>query len=229
MSGARNQIGRMPERGVEDRAAIEAVLDEGLVAHVGIVAGGADGGAVGGGEAAHPVVIPMLYARQGDRLLLHGSPASRLLRAARKGAEVCVTVTLLDGLVLARSAMHHSMNYRSVVVFGTATEVTDWDEKVAALDRLTEHVIPGRMAGLRPHTDKEVRGTTVLALPLDECSMKARTGQPVDDAEDMDADVWAGVLPIGVSVGQPEPDPLMGPREVPDHVAGWRRDRRAEA
>ncbi|MBC8194926.1 MAG: pyridoxamine 5'-phosphate oxidase family protein [Acidimicrobiia bacterium] len=214
-TGGRTQIGRVPERGVTDREAIEAVLDEGLIAHVGLVAG--DGG------EAHPVVIPMLYARMGDRLLLHGSPASRLLRTAKSGVEVCVTVTLLDGLVLARSAFHHSMNYRSVVVFGTATEVTDWDEKVAALDRLTDHVVPGRMAVLRPHTDKEVRGTTVLSLSLEECSMKVRTGPPVDDAEDMDADVWAGVLPLGVEAGSPEPDSLMSPRDVPDQVATWSR------
>ncbi len=214
-TGNRTDIGRVPERGVVDRAAIEAVLDEGMIAHVGLVAGE--------GEAAHPVVIPMLYARLGDRLLLHGSPASRLLRTAKSGVEVCVTVTLLDGLVLARSAMHHSMNYRSVVVFGTATEVTDWDDKVAALDRLTDHVLPGRMAVLRPHTDKEVRGTTVLSLSLEECSMKVRTGPPVDDAEDMDAGVWAGVLPLGVAAGVPEPDPLMPPREVPEQVAAWSR------
>ncbi len=214
-AGSRTQISRVPERGVTDRSAIEAVLDEGLIAHVGLVAGE--------GEAAHPVVIPMLYARQDDQLLLHGSPASRLLRTAKSGVEVCVTVTLLDGLVLARSAMHHSMNYRSVVVFGTATEVTDWDEKVSALDQLTDHVIPGRMAALRPHTDKEVRGTTVLSLPLDECSMKARTGPPVDDAEDMYADVWAGVLPLVVAACAPEPDSLMDSRDVPEQVAAWSR------
>jgi nitroimidazol reductase NimA-like FMN-containing flavoprotein (pyridoxamine 5'-phosphate oxidase superfamily) len=165
----------------------------------------------------------MLYARLGDRLLLHGSPASRLLRTAKSGGEVCVTVTLLDGLVLARSAFHHSMNYRSVVVLGSATEITDHDEKVVALDRLTDHVVPGRLEALRPHSVKEVRSTTVLTLSLDECSMKVRSGPPVDDDEDMVAQAWAGVLPLGVATGEPEPDVLMPPGEVPDHVAGWRR------
>ena len=211
----RTEIGRNPERAVSDRKVIEAVLDEGLIAHVGLV--------VGEGEAAHPVVIPMLYARLGDSLLLHGSAASRLLRAAKHGAEVCVTVTLLDGLVLARSAMHHSMNYRSVVVFGQATEVTDWGDKVTALDALTDHVVPGRMAELRPHIDKEVRATTVVSLSLEECSMKARTGPPVDDAEDMDADVWAGVLPLGLTPGLPEADPLMPPMDVPEQITAWSR------
>ena len=208
----------MPERGVDDRSAIDAVLDEGLIAHVGLIAGGADDGV-----DPYPVVVPMLYARLGDRLLLHGSPASRLLRTAKSGGEVCVTVTLLDGLVLARSAFHHSMNYRSVVVLGSATEITDHDEKVAALDRLTDHVVPGRLETLRPHSLKEVRSTTVLMLSLDECSMKVRSGPPVDDDEDMDAQAWAGVLPLGVATGEPVPDALMPPREVPDHVAGWRR------
>ena len=211
----RTALGRKPDREVNDKAAIHAVLDQGLVAHVGLVAGQ--------GAEAHPVVIPMLYARHGNRLLLHGSPASRLLRTAKAGVEVCVTVTLLDALVLARSGFHHSMNYRSVVVFGTAVEVVDHDEKVAALDRLVEHTVPGRTATLRPHTDKEVRSTTVLALPLEECSMKVRTGPPIDDDEDLAADTWAGLLPVHVGVGIPEPDELTGDRGVPAHVVDWSR------
>ena len=158
----RSTLGRKPDREITDQSAIHAVLDEGLIAHVGLV--------TGTGRAAHPVVIPMLYARDGGRLLLHGSPASRLLRTAKAGVDVSVTITLLDALVLARSGFHHSMNYRSVVVFGTAVEITDWEEKVAALDRLVEHAVPGRMTALRPHNDNEVRGTTVLVLPLTECS-----------------------------------------------------------
>ena len=211
----RTALGRKPAREVNDKAAIHAVLDQGLVAHVGLVAGQ--------GAEAHPVVIPMLYARHGNRLLLHGSPASRLLRTAKAGVEVCVTVTLLDALVLARSGFHHSMNYRSVVVFGTAVEVVDHDEKVAALDRLVEHTVPGRTATLRPHTDKEVRSTTVLALPLEECSMKGRTGPPIDDDEDLAADTWAGLIPVHVGVGIPEPDELTGDRGVPAHVVDWSR------
>ena len=211
----RTALGRKPDREVNDKAAIHAVLDQGLVAHVGLVAGQ--------GAEAHPVVIPMLYARHGNRLLLHGSPASRLLRTAKAGVEVCVTVTLLDALVLARSGFHHSMNYRSVVVFGTAVEVVDHDEKVAALDRLVEHTVPGRTATLRPHTDKEVRSTTVLALPLEECSMKVRTGPPIDDDEDLAADTWAGLIPVHVGVGVPEPDELTGDRQVPAHVVDWSR------
>ena len=211
----RTTLGRKPDREVNDKAAIHAVLDQGLVAHVGLVAGQ--------GAEAHPVVIPMLYARHGNRLLLHGSPASRLLRTAKAGVEVCVTVTLLDALVLARSGFHHSMNYRSVVVFGTAVEVVDHDEKVAALDRLVEHTVPGRTATLRPHTDKEVRSTTVLALPLEECSMKVRTGPPIDDDEDLAADTWAGLIPVHVGVGIPEPDELTGDRGVPAHVVDWSR------
>ena len=211
----RTALGRKPDREVNDKAAIHAVLDQGLVAHVGLVAGQ--------GAEAHPVVIPMLYARHGNRLLLHGSPASRLLRTAKAGVEVCVTVTLLDALVLARSGFHHSMNYRAVVVFGTAGEVVDHDETVAALDRLVEHTVPGRTATLRPHTDKEVRSTTVLALPLEECSMKVRTGPPIDDDEDLAADTWAGLIPVHVGVGIPEPDELTGDRGVPAHVVDWSR------
>ena len=211
----RTTLGRKPDREVTDLSAIHTVLDEGLIAHVGLVAKT--------GTAAHPVVIPMLYARDSDRLLLHGSPASRLLRTAKAGVDMCVTITLLDALVLARSGFHHSMNYRSVVVFGTAVEITDWEEKVAALDRLVEHAVPGRMASLRPHNDSEVRGTTVLVLPLAECSMKVRSGSPIDDQEDLAEDTWAGLIPIHVGVGTPEPDQFTVSTEIPSHVADWSR------
>jgi len=211
----RTNLHRMPDRAVTDRDAIHAVLDEGLMAHVGLIAGG--------DQATHPVVIPMLYARDGDRLYLHGSPASRLLRRAKKGSEVCVTVTLLDALVLARSGLHHSMNYRSVVVMGVATEVADPTEKVAALDRLVDHTIPGRAAAVRPAHDSEVKATTVLVLSLDECSMKVRSGPPIDDDEDMDEDVWAGLIPLGVALGDPVPDEDTTGDTVPAHVADWAR------
>jgi uncharacterized protein len=209
----RTAVRRLPERGSYDRAAAHAILDEGLVAHVGLA--GDDG----------PVVIPMLYGRRGDRLLLHGSPASRLLRGGAKGVDLCVTVTLVDGLVLARSAFHHSMNYRSVVVFGRATPVTDPDDKRAALDALVEHIVPGRTADARPPSDKELRGTLVLSLPLDECSVKARTGGPKDDEDDLDLPVWAGVIPLTTVPGAPEgAADLRGAPPVPGYARGYTRE-----
>jgi nitroimidazol reductase NimA-like FMN-containing flavoprotein (pyridoxamine 5'-phosphate oxidase superfamily) len=211
---ARTQVRRLPQRGSYDRAAAHAILDEALVAHVGLAT--ADG----------PVVIPMLFGRDGDRLLLHGSPASRLLRGGAKGTEMCVTVTLVDGLVLARSAFHHSMNYRSVVAFGTATPVADLDERRAALDVLVEHIVPGRTADARPPSERELRGTLVLALPLDECSVKVRTGGPKDDDEDMDLPVWAGVVPLTTVAGTPVvADDLRVDVPVPAYAATYARDR----
>jgi hypothetical protein len=188
---ARTTVRRLPERASYDRAAAHSILDEGLVAHVGLAT--ADG----------PVVIPMLYGRDGDVVLLHGSPASRLLRGGAKGTEMCVTVTLVDGLVLARSAFHHSMNYRSVVVIGRATPVGDLTDRRAALDVLVEHIVPGRTADARPPNERELRGTLVLALSLDECSVKVRTGGPIDDDDDMDLPVWAGVIPLTTVAGSP--------------------------
>jgi len=171
-----------------------------------------------------PVVIPMLYGRDGDRLLLHGSTASRLMRGGAKGLDMCVTVTLVDGLVLARSAFHHSMNYRSVVVFGQATPVTDLAERRAALDLLVDHIVPGRGADVRPPSDKELRSTLVLALPLDECSVKLRTGPPIDDEEDLDRFTWAGVVPLTTVPGAPVPDPdLRNDPPVPAYASGYRR------
>jgi uncharacterized protein len=209
----RTTVRRLPERARYDRDLVHSVLDEGLICHLGFVA--ADGG---------PVVIPTTYARDGEDVIVHGSPASRMLRLGRSGADVCLTVTLLDGMVLARSTFHHSMNYRSVVVFGRATEVTDLTEKARVLDLLVEHLVPGRTASARTASPKELRSTLVLRLPLSEASAKVRTGPPVDDAEDMGLPVWAGVLPVGLTPRTPVPDPdLTDGIDPPDHVTRWRR------
>lgn len=209
---ARTQVKRLPKRGQYDRETINGILDEGFLCHVGFVHDGA------------PVVIPTGYARSGDRLYIHGSAASRMLRTLDEGVPVCVTVTLLDGLVLARSAFHHSMNYRSVVVFGTARAVTDADEKTEALRLFTEHVVPGRWDRIRQPTAQELKATTVLSLPIVEASAKVRVGPPVDDEEDYALPVWAGVLPIGLTPGAPIADPLLPAGKVPgDDVTGWRR------
>jgi nitroimidazol reductase NimA-like FMN-containing flavoprotein (pyridoxamine 5'-phosphate oxidase superfamily) len=205
---ARARVRRHPERSTRDVAVANAVLDEGLVAHVAFVA---DHG---------PVVIPMVYARRGGSILLHGSPASRLLRTVGSGVDVCVAVTLIDGLVLARSAFHHSMNYRSVVVFGTATPLVGLGERREALATITERLAPARQGHLRPMTDLEVKATTVLVLGMDDVTVKARSGPPVDDVGDIDPAVWAGVIPLGVAWGAPAPDGTVGPDTVvPDHVA----------
>jgi uncharacterized protein len=204
-------VRRKAERASYDPTDAHAVLDEGLVAHVGLVTG--DG----------PVVIPMLYARDGDRLVLHGSPASRLLRGAR-GVEVCVTVTLIDGLVLARSAFHHSVNYRSVVVIGRATPVPDLGDKRALLDRLVEHIVPGRTADARPPSEQEMRSTLVLELPLAEASVKVRTGDPIDEDDDMGLPVWAGVIPLALVPGAPVPaTDLAGDIAVPAYARDYGR------
>jgi hypothetical protein len=208
----RSEVKRLPERARYDRATVHAILDEGLVAHVGIVADGA------------PVVIPTAYVRMGDWLYLHGSPASRLLRALARGARACVTVTLLDGLVLARSAFHHSMNYRSVVVFGRARLVRDLDEKRRALEALVEHVVPGRSRDARAPNAFELEFTRLVALPLDEASAKVRTGGPRDDPEDMALPAWAGELPFRPVAGTPRPDAALAPgRAAPDYLTRYRR------
>jgi uncharacterized protein len=190
----RTRVKRLPKRGAYDRATIDAILDEALICHLGFVVDGA------------PVVIPTIHWREGDQLYFHGSAASRMLRTLREGVDACVTVTLLDGLVLARSAFHHSMNYRSVVVFGNARVVEDREEKLRALDRLVEHIIPGRSAIVRGPNESELRQTLVLALPIAEASAKIRTGGPIDDAEDYALPVWAGVVPITLTKGQPIKD-----------------------
>lgn len=207
----KTEVKRKPDRGSYDRETVHSILDEGLVAHVGILQGGT------------PLVIPMTYGRVEEQMYLHGSAASRLLRDARD-VDVCVTVTLLDGLVLARSLINHSMNYRSVVIFGKAKQVTDLDEKSSALDAVTEHIISGRVAATRKNSVKEINSTLVLSIPINEASAKIRSGPPHDYEEDMELDVWAGVIPIGMAIGAPEPDETLSDLiTIPDHVKKWRR------
>lgn len=208
----RTTVKRLPDRGHYDRATIDAILDEAIMCHVGTV------------EDGLPMVIPTLHARDGDHLLIHGSAAARMLRTART-QQICVTVTLVDGFVLARSGMHHSMNYRSVVLLGQP-ELVEGDDKVRALDRIVEQLVPGRLDQLaaRPMTDKEIRATTVLRLPITEASAKVRTGPPSDDAEDYELPIWAGVLPITTTYGPAIPDPAMThDLEVPANIADYRR------
>jgi len=194
-----------------ERDAAYAVLDEGLVAHVGFVVDG------------QPFVIPMAYGRDGDRLLLHASVASRFARTLADGVPVCVTVTLLDGLVIARSQFHHSMNYRSVVVVGEARRITDPTEAEAALVTLVDHIIPGRSAEARPGNRVEHRRTAVLVVPLDSASLKVRSGGPTDEPEDIATGGWAGVIPLQIGVGAPVPDDLSADLDVPPSIAGFRR------
>jgi len=209
---ARTQVKRLPKRGQYDRETIHGILDEGFICHVGFVHEGS------------PVVIPTGYARSGDRLYFHGSAASRMLRTLDQGVQVCLTVTLLDGLVLARSAFHHSMNYRSVVIFGTAKAVTDEAEKSEALRLFTEHVVPGRWEQIRWPTAQELKATTVLSLPIEEASAKVRTGPPLDDEEDYAMTVWAGVLPLKLTKGAPVADPRLPQQTAPGaDVTGWQR------
>jgi nitroimidazol reductase NimA-like FMN-containing flavoprotein (pyridoxamine 5'-phosphate oxidase superfamily) len=196
------RVRRHPERGVYEREAIAAILDEALFCHVGFVVDG------------QPFVIPTIHARAGDVLYLHGSPASRLLRTLAGGADVCVTATLLDGLVLARSVYNHSMNYRSAVVLGRARAVDDRDEKLAALEAIVEHVVPGRWQDARRPNEKELAATTVLALALDQASAKVRSGPPKDFDDDVELPIWAGVIPLSLVAGVAETD-----ASVPDGVA----------
>ncbi|HEY0174192.1 MAG TPA: pyridoxamine 5'-phosphate oxidase family protein [Pyrinomonadaceae bacterium] len=204
---ARTTLRRLPKRGSFERVTVNEILDEGFVCHVGFVLEG------------QPFVIPTAYGRVGQTLYLHGAKASRMLKALASGGEVCVTVTLVDGLVLARSAFHHSINYRSVVVFGRARVVESEGEKNAALEGFTEHVMRGRWADVRWPTPEELAATTVVALPLTEASAKVRTGPPIDDEEDYALPVWAGVLPLSVEPGEPDPDPRLPEQTpVPDYV-----------
>ena len=193
----RTTLKRLPQRGSYDREVVYKILDEGFVCHVGFTVDG------------QPFVIPTAYGRVGDKLYIHGSAASRTLRSLNGGIPVCVAVTLVDGLVLARSAFHHSINYRSVVILGAATMVEAAEEKMTALRAFTEHVIPGRWDDVREPNEQELKGTSVLALPLVEVSAKVRTGPPKDDEEDMALPVWAGELPLRITAGSPVDDPLL--------------------
>lgn len=195
-SRSRSQIKRLPQRAVYDRAAIDAILDEGLICHVGFVADG------------QPFVIPTIHVRIGDRVYLHGSPASRMLQALARGGEACLTVTLVDGLVLARSAFHHSMNYRSVVLFGRGSAI-EGEQKIAVLHALSEHLIRGRWPDVRGPSVDELRRTLVVAIPIEEASAKVRTGPPADDEEDYELSVWAGVLPLRLAASAPLADPRL--------------------
>ncbi len=205
-STERTTIRRLRERGRTDRRDLYPVLDAGLVCHVGVIVDGA------------PVVLPTGYGRIGDTLYLHGSSANHALLAA-DGNQICVTVTHLDGLVCARAVFHHSMNYRSAMAFGTARLVTEDSERLAALHAVTEQLAPGRWDNARLPTRKELAATAVLALPLDEASVKVRTGPPKDDPADHDSDAWAGVLPAALTFGEAEPDPeLRQGIQTPAHI-----------
>lgn len=207
MKTHRTKIKRLPARGAYDRETIYSILDAGFICHVGFVVEGL------------PYVIPTGYARIDDHVYIHGSSASRMLRSLAGGVDVCLTVTLLDGLVLARSAFHHSMNYRSVVVLGKAELVDDVDEKNMALEAFTEHIIPGRWPEIRWPNELELKATSVLKLAIDEASAKIRTGDPKDDEEDYEMEVWAGVLPLRTVAGEPILDSRARPEIiVPDHV-----------
>ena len=208
----RTKLKRLPKRGHFDRETVYAILDEGFICHVGFVVDG------------QPFVIPTGYARVDDKLYIHGSQASRMLRSLAEGIDACVTVTIVDGLVLARSAFHHSINYRSVLVFGRATLVSDAQEKYAALTALSEHIVPGRWADVREPNEQELKLTTVLRLPLAEASAKVRTGPPLDDEEDYALPIWAGVVPLKVTAGEPIKDPLLTQEvSVPDYAAHYKR------
>jgi len=208
----RTQLQRLPDRGQYDSETIYGILDEAFLCHVGFVVDG------------QPFVIPTSFARIADKVYIHGSAASRMLRTLAGGVEVCVTVTLVDGLVLARSAFHHSMNYRSVVILGRAMVVEESAEKLRALQAFTDHIVAGRWDGLRPVRESELKATTVLALPLAEVSAKIRSGPPKDEAEDYNLPIWAGVVPLRLVASEPVPDPkLPGEIRTPEHARNYSR------
>jgi len=208
----RTKLKRLPKRGHFDRETVYAILDEGFICHVGFAPQG------------QPFVIPTGYARVDDKLYIHGSQASRMLRTLSGGLDACVTVTIVDGLVLARSAFHHSINYRSVVIFGRATIIEDREEKIAALVALSEHIVRGRWADVREPNEEELIKTTVLELPLVEASAKVRTGPPIDDEEDYALPMWAGVVPLSLQAGTPINDPRLPEGiEVPGYARNYKR------
>lgn len=207
---SKTSINRLPERGVEDLEQIHAILDDGLICHVGYVID------------KRPVVIPTLYVRDRDRLLIHGSNTAGMVKAVRQGSPLCVTVTHLDGIVVARSGFHSSANYRSVVVHGTG-RILEGEERVTALDLIVDGLIPGRVADVRAPTETETKQTSVFELSLDEVSAKVRTGEPQDDAEDLESDAWAGVIPLSVVAGEPEPSSdLRDGIPTPDYLRPYR-------
>ena len=209
-----NRVRRVPKRGQYDKDTIYRILDEGLVCHVGLV------------EDGQPVVIPMNYARRDDTVILHGAPASRLVKYVQAGRPVCVTVTLLDGLVLARSVYHHSMNYRSAVVFGRGRLIEAEQEKLAALEVLTEHILPGRWQDARRPNRQELDATAVVSVAIETASAKVRTGPPADDEDDYQLPVWAGVLPIQQQALTPVNDPrLRRDIPLPSSISNYRRTR----
>jgi uncharacterized protein len=208
----RTRLKRLAMRGTHEFQTVCRILDEALICHVGFAT---DQG---------PCVIPTIHCRIDDKLYLHGSPAARMFRGGTEGIDLCVSVTLLDGLVLARSAFHHSMNYRSAMIFGRARLVEGEAEKRAALEALVEQVVPGRGAGSRMPSGRELQVTAVLVLPIDEASAKIREGGPNDDSEDMDGPHWAGVIPLRIVAGDPVPDPKLKPGiEAPDHAKQYTR------
>ncbi len=212
----RTKVKRLKEKGHYDRETAYAILDEGLVCHVGIA------------RDEQPVVIPMLYARDGDRVLIHGSIASRLIKTLAAGHAVCIELTLLDGLVLARSVFNHSANYRSIVIYGKATPIRDADEKKAAFEILVEKMVPGRSADARMPNKKEINATEILSVPIEEFSVKISAGDPDDYKKDLKLPVWAGVIPIEQHFGQPRPAADMpGEIELPDYVANYPRPEKA--
>jgi len=214
MPTPRTRVVREADRAVYDRETVYRILDEGFLCHVGFVA------------EAQPFVIPTSYGRKEDSLYIHGSAASRMLRQLKDSVPVCVTVTLLDGLVLARSVFNHSMNYRSVVILGKATLVDDPQEKIAALHALSEHILPGRWADARQPNERELKATSVLRLPIEEFSAKVRTGPPIDDEEDYSFPTWAGVVPLEIIAGPPIDDSRLNPvREAPPYARQYSRAR----
>jgi len=214
----RTTVLRLPQRAAYDKDTVYQILDEAFICHVGFVSDG------------KPVVIPTAYGRIEDNVYIHGAPASRMLRSLESGVDVCFTVTLLDGLVLARSAFHHSMNYRSVMIFGKAMPVTGADEKLRALYAFSEHIVKGRWQEVREPNDKELAGTLVLCLPLLEVSAKVRSGPPVDDAEDLALPVWAGEIPLSLTAGKPVNDPHVSiDIEPPPYAINYRRCSKEES
>jgi len=209
----RTQVNRLPKRGDYSKETIYGILDAAFLCHVGFVVDG------------QPYVIPTGYGRDGGTLYIHGSAASRMLRNLEKGIEACITVTLIDGIVLARAAFHHSMNYRSVVLLGTATFIDDAEAKMSALRAISEQIVPGRWKEARLPNAQELKATTVLAMPIDEASAKIRTGPPVDDEEDYGLDIWAGVLPLSMHAGAPISDPRLMSRieSIPEYILNYRR------